>query len=67
MSATTIRPVYLDNNATTRVDPLVVQAMLPYFSDQFGNPSSMHAFGAQVGDALRNAHADAADGRHQAA
>lgn len=55
MSATTIRPVYLDNNATTRVDPLVVQAMLPYFSDQFGNPSSMHAFGAQVGDALRNA------------
>lgn len=46
-------PVYLDNNATTRVDPLVVEAMLPYFTEQFGNASSMHAFGAQVGGALR--------------
>ncbi len=48
-------PVYLDNNATTRTDPEVVQAMLPYFTEQFGNASSMHAFGAEVGTALANA------------
>jgi cysteine desulfurase len=50
-----MRPIYLDNNATTRVDPEVVAAMLPYFTEQFGNASSMHAFGAEVGDALRKA------------
>ncbi|KAA5613617.1 cysteine desulfurase NifS [Rhodovastum atsumiense] len=50
-----MRPVYLDNNATTRVDPLVVEAMLPFFTEQFGNASSMHAFGADVGTALRRA------------
>ena len=41
-----MRPVYLDNNATTRVDPEVVAAMLPYLTEHFGNPSSPHAFGA---------------------
>ncbi len=46
---------YLDNNATTRVDPRVVEAMLPYFTEQFGNPSSIHAFGASVGGAVRAA------------
>ncbi|MDO9709876.1 cysteine desulfurase NifS [Paracraurococcus lichenis] len=50
-----MRPVYLDNNATTRVDPAVVQEMLPYFSEQFGNASSMHAFGASVSGALKTA------------
>ena len=48
-----VRPVYLDNNATTRVDPAVVEVMLPFFSEQFGNASSMHAFGAEVGGALQ--------------
>ncbi|MCB2059806.1 MAG: cysteine desulfurase NifS [Novosphingobium sp.] len=48
-------PVYLDNNATTRTDPRVVETMLPFFTEQFGNASSMHAFGAQVGDALGKA------------
>jgi cysteine desulfurase len=47
--------IYLDNNATTRVDPAVVEAMLPYFTEQFGNPSSMHEFGNQVGHAIKKA------------
>lgn len=47
--------VYLDNNATTRVDDEVVQAMLPFFTEQFGNPSSLHSFGNQVGQALKGA------------
>ncbi len=45
----------MDNNATTMVDPEVVEAMLPFFSEQFGNPSSMHSFGNKVGFALKNA------------
>ena len=48
-------PIYLDNNATTRTDPAVVAAMLPFFSDHFGNASSQHSFGAPVADAIRNA------------
>jgi cysteine desulfurase len=48
-----VRPIYLDNNATTRTDPAVLAEMLPYFSDQFGNASSAHAFGAEVGQALK--------------
>lgn len=47
--------IYLDNNATTRVDPEIVEAMLPYFTEQFGNPSSLHSFGNKVGFALKNA------------
>lgn len=43
-----MKSVYADNNATTRVDPQVVEEMLPYFSDLYGNPSSMHYFGGQV-------------------
>jgi cysteine desulfurase len=50
-----VRPIYLDNNATTRTDPDVVTAMVPYFSDQFGNASSAHAFGTAVGEALKQA------------
>lgn len=47
--------VYLDNNATTRCDPAVVEAMLPFFSEQFGNASSLHSFGNRVGLALKKA------------
>jgi cysteine desulfurase len=50
-----VRPIYLDNNATTRTDPVVVDAMLPYFSDHFGNASSTHAFGSKVQEALKRA------------
>ena len=47
--------VYLDNNATTRIDPAVLAAMLPYYTDHFGNASSQHAFGAAVSEAVRSA------------
>ncbi|RTM14834.1 MAG: cysteine desulfurase NifS [Bradyrhizobiaceae bacterium] len=50
-----MRPIYLDNNATTRTDPSVVAAMLPFFSEQFGNASSVHAFGSDVAPAVRQA------------
>ncbi len=53
--------VYMDNNATTRVAPEVLETMLPYFSDLYGNPSSMHTFGGQVGDALKEAREQIAD------
>ena len=48
-------PIYLDNNATTRVDPAVVEAMLPFFTEHFGNASSIHAFGSEVGKAIKKA------------
>ncbi len=47
--------IYLDNNATTRVDPRVVQAMLPYFTEAFGNPSSRHGVGHDAAVAVRAA------------
>ena len=50
-----MRPIYLDNNATTRTDPAVVAAMMPFFSDQFGNASSSHAFGSEVSGAVKQA------------
>jgi len=47
--------VYMDNNATTMVAPEVVEAMMPYIEDYYGNPSSMHTFGGQVGAAIKKA------------
>ena len=52
--------VYMDNNATTRVAPEVVEAMLPYLTEMYGNPSSMHGFGAQAGKALEAARGSVA-------
>jgi cysteine desulfurase len=46
------RRVYLDHNASTPVHPEVVAAMLPYFGDVYGNPSSVHAFGREARDAV---------------
>ncbi|MCX7896481.1 MAG: cysteine desulfurase NifS [Rhodocyclaceae bacterium] len=48
-------PIYLDNNATTACAPEVVEAMLPFFTSQFGNPSSMHSFGSKVAHAIKEA------------
>jgi cysteine desulfurase len=49
------RRVYLDNNASTPVHPEVLQAMVPYFSERFGNPSSVHAFGREARDGMETA------------
>ena len=40
--------IYLDNNASTRLDPRVLEAMMPYLTELYGNPSSLHHFGARV-------------------
>ncbi len=47
--------IYLDSNATTRPDPEVLDAMLPFLREQWGNPSSMHAFGGNVRRAVESA------------
>ncbi|QOY54587.1 cysteine desulfurase, NifS family [Candidatus Sulfurimonas marisnigri] len=47
--------VYLDNNATTMVDPLVVEAMTPFFSELYGNPNSLHKFGTASHPAISKA------------
>ena len=47
--------VYLDNNATTRVAPEVVEAMMPFFTERYGNASSMHAFGGAIHAELERA------------
>ncbi|MCC6712182.1 MAG: cysteine desulfurase [Candidatus Dadabacteria bacterium] len=50
-----MKKAYLDYNATTPVDPRVLEAMMPYFKDGFGNPSSIHAFGSAARAALDEA------------
>ncbi|MFO7821212.1 MAG: cysteine desulfurase NifS [Lentisphaeria bacterium] len=47
--------IYVDNNATTRVDPEVIDAMMPYLTEFYGNPSSIHHFGGQVSQAIEKA------------
>ncbi|MEJ2056544.1 MAG: cysteine desulfurase NifS [Desulfofustis sp.] len=53
--------VYLDNNATTMVAPEVFEAMTPYLTELYGNPSSMHSFGGQVGVAVDKSRQQVAD------
>src|SRR5437899_5255845 len=50
-------PIYMDNHATTRTDPRVVEAMLPYFSEHFGNANSVHSFGQRAAEAVDEARA----------
>ena len=52
--------IYMDNNATTRIAPEVVDAMMPFLTECYGNPSSMHNFGGQVGGAVEKARAQVA-------
>ena len=52
---------YFDNNATTRVAPEVVEAMLPFLTEQWGNPSSAYYFGNEVGEAVDHARAQVAE------
>jgi cysteine desulfurase len=56
-----VKTVYVDNNATTKVAPEVLEVMMPYFSDFYGNPSSMHFFGGQVGKKVSEAREQVAD------
>lgn len=53
--------VYLDNNATTKVDEKVVEAMIPYFSEYYGNPFSMHLFATETGKAVTESRKIIAD------
>src|SRR5215471_3400385 len=54
-------PIYLDYNATTPVDPVVIKAMLPYLSAHFGNPSSSHSYGQRTRQAIDTARSQVAE------
>ncbi|KEJ92884.1 cysteine desulfurase NifS [Synergistes jonesii] len=56
----TAREVYLDNSATTRTDPRVLEAMAPYFSEKYGNPNSLHKYGREARAAVDTARAQTA-------
>jgi cysteine desulfurase len=55
------RPIYLDYNATTPLDPAVLDALLPYLQRDFGNPSSTHAYGKAAHDAVEQARREVAE------
>jgi len=56
--------IYMDHAATTPTDPRVIESMLPYFSDSFGNASSIYALGRRSHQALDNAHQQVAEILH---
>jgi cysteine desulfurase len=56
-----VKEIYLDNNATTKVDEAVFEEMRPYFCELYGNPSSMHFFGGQVQSKVNEARNRVAD------
>ena len=58
---TRVTAIYLDYNATTPLDPAVVEAMLPYLRTHFGNPSSTHAYGQAAHDAVGRSRQQVAD------
>ena len=56
--------IYFDNAATTAIDPLVVEAMMPYFTDKFGNPSSIYSYGRETKIAIETARKSVAKTLH---
>ncbi len=56
-----IAPIYLDYNATTPLDPAVIEAMQPFLRSEFGNPSSAHEYGRRADDAVEHARTDVAN------
>jgi cysteine desulfurase len=56
-----MKPIYLDYNATTPLDPAVVEAMLPFLREHFGNPSSTHAYGRTAHEAVEHSRRQVAD------
>ena len=56
-----MKRIYLDHAATTPTDPAVLEAMMPWFSERFGNPSSLHSFGREAKAAVESARAKVAD------
>jgi cysteine desulfurase len=61
MREPSMKPIYLDYNATTPVDPAVLDAMLPFLHSEFGNPSSTHAFGTRAHEAVDQARRQVAE------
>ena len=52
-------PIYLDNQSSTRLDPRALEAMLPYFTEQFGNPhSASHPYGRNAAEAIEQARSE---------
>jgi len=56
----TVEPIYLDHAATTPVDPHALEAMMPFFGESYGNPSSVHALGRKAEEAIETARQDIA-------
>jgi len=59
-----MRHVFLDHQSSTPVLPEVFEAMRPYFTEAFGNPSSLHQHGLRVREALAKAREETAKGHH---
>ena len=55
-----MQAIYLDNNATTKLDPVVLDAMMPFLTEHYGNPSSIHGFGEPVRKAIEQARTQVA-------
>lgn len=53
--------IYLDNNATTKIDPRVLEAIMPYLTNEYGNPSSTHHFGLSINKAVNEARENVAE------